>query len=47
MDLPQLAEFAKQNIGKIEAIRILTDGLPRTLQFFIQILLQNSSFVWL
>ncbi len=42
MQLPQLAAFAKNNIGKIEAIRILTDGLPRTLQFFIQILLQNS-----
>ncbi len=42
MELPQLAVFAKNNIGKIEAIRILTDGLPRTLQFFIQILLQNS-----
>jgi TPR repeat protein len=43
MDLPQLANFAKKNIGKIEAIRILTDGLPRTLHFFIQILLQNAN----
>ena len=43
MKLPQLAEFASTNIGKIEAIRILTDGLPRTLQFFIQILLQNAN----
>ncbi len=43
MDLPQLSAFAKNNIGKLEAIRILTDGLPRTLQFFIQILLQNSN----
>ncbi len=43
MDLPQLANFTKKNIGKIEAIRILTDGLPRTLQFFIQILLQNAN----
>jgi TPR repeat protein len=43
MQLPQLANFAKNNIGKLEVIRILTDGLPRTLQFFIQILLQNTS----
>lgn len=43
MELPQLADFAKKNIGKLEAIRILTDGLPRTLQFFIQLLLQNAN----
>jgi TPR repeat protein len=43
MELPQLADFAKKNIGKLEAIRILTDGLPRTLQFFIQLLLQNDT----
>lgn len=42
MNMPELAEFTKNNFGKIEALRILTDGLPRTLQFFIQILLQNS-----
>ncbi len=38
----QLKDFAKNNLGKIESIRILTDGLPRTLQFFIEILLDNS-----
>jgi hypothetical protein len=43
MELPQLADFAKRNMGKLEAIRILTDGLPRTLQFFIQLLLQNDT----
>jgi len=43
MNLPQLSEFSKANKGKIEALRILTDGLPRTLQFFIQILLQDST----
>ena len=43
MDMPELAEFTKQHPGKIEAIRILTDGLPRTLQFFIRILLQDST----
>jgi TPR repeat protein len=43
MDLPQLAAFTKNNPGKIEAVRILTDGLPRTLQFFIDLLLQDST----
>jgi TPR repeat protein len=43
MDLPQLTAFTKNNPGKIEAVRILTDGLPRTLQFFIDILLQDST----
>ena len=43
MDLPQLMAFTKNNPGKIEAVRILTDGLPRTLQFFIDILLQDST----
>ncbi len=42
MKLPELQGYALKNQGKIEAIRILTDGLPRTLQFFIQILLQES-----
>jgi TPR repeat protein len=43
MDLPQLMAFTMNNPGKIEAVRILTDGLPRTLQFFIDILLQDST----
>jgi TPR repeat protein/energy-coupling factor transporter ATP-binding protein EcfA2 len=42
-EIPQLKEYALQNRGKIEALRILTDGLPRTLQFFIQILLQDHN----
>lgn len=42
LDIPPLKDFAEKNRGKIENIRILTDGLPRTLQLFIQILLQNS-----
>jgi len=40
--IPVLRDFVKNNPGKIENIRILTDGLPRTLQFFIQIVLQKS-----
>ncbi|MGJ8746098.1 tetratricopeptide repeat protein, partial [Polaribacter sp.] len=42
LNYPKLKDFAKNNLGKIESIRILTDGLPRTLQFFIEILLDNS-----
>lgn len=42
LQIPELKDFVKNNRGKIENIRILTDGLPRTLQLFIQILLQNS-----
>lgn len=42
LNIPELKEFIKKNPGKLENIRILTDGLPRTLQFFIQIVLQNS-----
>ncbi|PXY42309.1 hypothetical protein DMB65_03515 [Flavobacterium cheongpyeongense] len=42
LEIPELKDFVENNRGKIENIRILTDGLPRTLQFFIQILLQNS-----
>jgi AAA domain len=43
MKLPLLKDYALQNRGKIEAIRIFTDGLPRALQYFIQILLHDST----
>ena len=43
MNLPQLHHYALRYRGRIEAIRILTDGLPRALQFFIQVLLHDSS----
>ncbi|HAO08223.1 MAG TPA: hypothetical protein DCQ50_14835 [Chryseobacterium sp.] len=42
LDILELKLFIKNNPGKLENVRILTDGLPRTLQFFIQIVLQNS-----
>ena len=42
LNIESLKEFIKHSSGKIENIRILTDGLPRTLQFFIQIVLQKS-----
>lgn len=44
LDLPELKEFEKHNQGKIENIRILTDGLPRTLQFFLQMVLKDTNF---
>jgi TPR repeat protein len=43
LDLLPLKDYALRNRGKIEALRILTDGLPRTLQFFIKIFLKNST----
>ncbi len=42
MNLPILTNYTSTHRGNIEAIRILTDGLPRTLQFFIRILLSND-----
>jgi TPR repeat protein len=42
LEIPELKDYVKNNPGKIENIRILTDGLPRTLQFFIQMVLQNA-----
>ncbi|NQU86350.1 MAG: ATP-binding protein, partial [Mariniphaga sp.] len=33
--------FVKTKPGQIEAIRILTDGLPRTIQFFIDLLINR------
>ena len=42
MNMPQLKDYAIAHRGKIESIRILTDGLPRTLQFFIKILLTEN-----
>lgn len=43
LNAPELKTFSKNNPGKIENIRILTDGLPRTLQFFVQMVLQNDT----
>lgn len=42
MQLPQLMDYALKNRGKVEAMRILTNGLPRALQIFIQLLLHDS-----
>ena len=42
LSIPELSVFVKNNPGKLENIRILTDGLPRTIQFFVQIVLQKK-----
>lgn len=42
LQIPELKDYISKHPGKIENIRILTDGLPRTLQFFIQMVLQNA-----
>ena len=42
MELPELHDYALRHRGRIEALRILTDGLPRALQYFIQVLLHDS-----
>jgi TPR repeat protein len=42
MELPELNDYALRYRGRVEAIRILTDGLPRALQYFIQVLLHDS-----
>ncbi len=43
LNCPPIIEFVKNNPGKIETIRILTDGLPRTLLIFIQLLVQKTN----
>jgi TPR repeat protein len=43
LDIPELKVFITNNPGKIENIRLLTDGLPRTIQFFIQMVLQDAN----
>jgi TPR repeat protein len=42
LTLPQLKDFVEKRTGQLETVRILTDGLPRTLQFFVNILLTRT-----
>jgi len=42
LEITELKTFITNNPGKIENIRLLTDGLPRTIQFFIQMVLQDA-----
>jgi energy-coupling factor transporter ATP-binding protein EcfA2 len=41
LQVTELKDFVENRPGQLEAIRILTDGLPRTLQFFVNILLAH------
>ncbi|MDR3219986.1 MAG: hypothetical protein LBU22_13620, partial [Dysgonamonadaceae bacterium] len=38
----KMKDFLKNNPGKIENIRLLTDGLPRTMLFFLKLVLQTE-----
>ncbi len=42
MNLPEVSNFLKNNPGKIETIRLLTDGMPRTLLNFLEILIHRK-----
>lgn len=42
LKLPELNNFVEKRSGQLEMVRILTDGLPRTLQFFVTILLTRT-----
>ena len=37
---PKIKKFLENNPGKVENIRLLTDGLPRTMLFFLKLVLQ-------
>ncbi|MDR3218501.1 MAG: sel1 repeat family protein, partial [Dysgonamonadaceae bacterium] len=38
----KMKDFLKNNPGKVENIRLLTDGLPRTMLFFLKLVLQTE-----
>lgn len=42
LELPQLKKFVEERQGQLETVRLLTDGLPRTLQFFVNILIRHA-----
>jgi len=42
LQLPQLKKFVEERPGQLETVRRLTDGLPRTLQFFVNILINHT-----
>jgi hypothetical protein len=41
--MPDIKQFIIKNPGKIETIRILTDGMPRTLLYFLEILIDRQN----
>ncbi len=42
LKLPEVKHFLEKNPGRIDTIRVLTDGMPRTLLNFIEILVQRA-----
>jgi tetratricopeptide (TPR) repeat protein len=45
LNVPQIKKFIEKYPGKVENIRLLTDGLPRTMRFFMEIILHNEKTV--
>jgi tetratricopeptide (TPR) repeat protein len=45
LNRPQIKDFINKFPGKVENVRLLTDGLPRTMQLFMEIVLQNEKSV--
>jgi DNA-binding transcriptional ArsR family regulator len=43
LKLPAIKDFIQNHPGQLEAIRILTDGLPRTLLFFVDLLVNRPA----
>ena len=42
-NIPEIKKFIAKNPGKLHNIRIITDDMPRTFQFLIQLIVQNSN----
>lgn len=40
---PEIADFVKRYPGKIQVIRMLTDGTPRTMQLFVDMLIDRQN----
>jgi TPR repeat protein/DNA polymerase III delta prime subunit len=43
LNMPDIEQFIKKNPGKMETIRVLTDGMPRTLLNFLEILIDRPN----
>lgn len=42
LEIPQIKNFINMYPGRVENIRLLTDGLPRTMRFFMEIIIHNE-----
>lgn len=40
-DMPQLRKFIQDNPGRLDAVRILSDGMPRTMLYFVELLIEK------